>query len=287
MSNPLAEFKQAAIVNTLRRCPLFLGRPAIDLNSIAAVSVIKTLGKGDFLFCQGNPVHGFFIVQRGAIKVYRVNQAGREQVIHVFRAHETFAEETLLSESGYMAYARATEDSQVLMLHKGGFIGLLRRQPELALCLLRAMSQQLRGLVGLVDDLTLKDVKTRLANWLVQRCPNPDSDRPCAIELPMTKHMLASELGTGSETLSRTFAMLRDQKLLSVKGKTIVLLRPGKLAQLCGYSSDRPSSSSITRLWDYAASPRLNGHAGAFLAGEARRRESGRARPCAQAVGSL
>jgi hypothetical protein len=81
--------------------------------------------------------------------------------------------------------------------------------------------------------------------------------------------------------------MLRNQKLLSVEGKTITLLRPRKLAQLCGFSSDRPSSSCITHLWDHAEPAGLNGHGGAFLTEEARRRESGQARRCAQAVASL
>jgi len=235
MSNLFAEFKQAAILNTLRRCQLFMNQAGLDLNAVASMTVIKPVAKGDFVFCEGAPVHAFFIVQSGAIKVYRVNQAGREQVLHVYRTHESFAEETLLSDTGYMAYARAAEDSRVLVVQKTGFLSLLRRQPELAFCLLRTMGQHLCGLVGLVDDLTLKDVKTRLAGWLVQRCPNPSSNVPCDIELPMTKNMLASELGTGSETLSRTLATFRQEKLLSVAGRTITLLCPSKLARLSGY----------------------------------------------------
>jgi len=235
MSNLFAEFKQAAIVNTLRRCRLFCDHPDLDLNAIAAVTVIKPVAKGDFLFCEGNPVHAFFIVQSGSIKLYRVNEAGREQVIHVYRTHESFAEESLLTDSGYMADARATEDSRVLVVQKNGFLDLLKRRQELAFCLLRAMGEHFCVLIGLVDDLTLKDVKTRLAHWLVQRCPDPASDEPCDVQLPMTKHMLASELGTGSETLSRTLAVLRNQKLVTVAGRTITLLCPSKLARSSGY----------------------------------------------------
>ena len=229
MSNLFAELKQAAIVKSLRRCHLFADQPGLDLDGIAAITVIKPVNKGEFLFCEGNPVHGFFIVQSGAIQLYRVNEAGREKVIHVFRAHESFAEETLLSASGYLAYARATEDSRVLMVQKNGFIGLLKRQPELALCVIKTMGQHLRGLVALVDDLTLKDVKTRLANWLVQHCPNPDSTESCAIKLTMTKHMLASELGTVSETLSRMLSKFRRKKIIAVAGKAITVLCPAKL----------------------------------------------------------
>src|SRR5208337_5548552 len=100
-----------------------------------------------------------------------------------------------------------------------GFLALLQRQPELALRMLGSMSVHLRALVGQLEDLTLKDVETRLANWLVKRCPNPQSASPVKIELTMTKRVLASELGTISETFSRTLAKFREQKLLRVKGR--------------------------------------------------------------------
>ena len=107
----------------------------------------------------------------------------------------------------------------MLLVQKTGILALLKRQPELALRMLGSMSQHLRVLVGQLEDLTLKDVETRLANWLVKRCPNPHGDQPVRIELTMTKRVLAAELGTVSETFSRTLAKFREQKLLSVKGK--------------------------------------------------------------------
>ena len=81
-------------------------------------------------------------------------------------------------------------------------------------------------------NLTLKDVETRLANWLVKRCPDPNSTEPVPIELKGTKRMLAAELGTVSETFSRTLAKFRDQKLLSVKGKILTVLSPAALTAL-------------------------------------------------------
>jgi len=228
----LSELKQAAIVNSLRTCQLFAGSPLSDLKDIANIAVLKTLSKGDYLFHEGEPSHGFYIVQKGAINVHRVSAAGKEQVIHIFRTGESFAEATLATETGYPADARALEPTQVLLVKKSDFIGLLKRQPELALRMLGSMSRHLRVLVGLLEDLTLKDVETRLANWLIKRCPNPESRQPHEIELPMTKRVLAAELGTVSETFSRTLAKFRRQKLLEVKGKGVIILSPAGLAAL-------------------------------------------------------
>ena len=108
----------------------------------------------------------------------------------------------------------------------------MRRQPELALRMLGSMSSHLRVLVRQLEDLTLKDVETRLANWMIKRCPEPQSAAAVTIELKGSKRMLAAELGTVSETLSRTLAKFREQKLITVKGKTIVVKSPVKLSEL-------------------------------------------------------
>jgi CRP/FNR family transcriptional regulator len=232
MAAPLTELKKIVVVNTLRSCQLFTGLPPADLENIAEVSVVKSLEKDDYLFREGDPARGFYVVQRGAVNVHRVNAAGKEQVIHVFRTGESFAEVALASERGYPADARALESTQVLLVQKDGILALLKRQPKLALRMLGSMSSHLRVLVGQLEDLTLKDVETRLANWLVKRCPNPQSNQPAKIELRMTKRMLAAELGTVSETFSRTLAKFREQALVKVEGKIITVLSPQRLTKL-------------------------------------------------------
>ena len=230
MTTTLAELKQAAIVNGLRSCQLFAGMSPSELGAIAEFTVIKSVPKGSYLFHEGDPSHGFYLVQTGAINVHRVNAVGKEQVIHVFRAGESFAEGTLATDKGYPADARGVEESQVMLVQKNGMLALLRRQPELALRMLGSMSAHLRILVAQLEDLMLKDVETRLANWLLKRCPNKESEKPFKIELPMTKRVLASELGTVSETFSRPLAKFREQELIEVKGRTVTVLCPAKLA---------------------------------------------------------
>jgi CRP-like cAMP-binding protein len=232
MSLDGGKFRQLVIENTLRSCQLFVGLPAADISAIAAFTVSKNLGKGDYLFREGARSEGFYIVQKGAINVHRVSAAGKEQTIHLFRPIESFAEASLATDTGYPADARATEPTMVLLVPKSEFVELLRHRPELALRMLGSMSQHLRVLVGLLDDLMLKNMETRLANWLLKRCPRPLSNTIVLIQLDRTKRVLAAEMGTTSETLSRTLAKFRDQKLLHVKGNAITLTKPRELQKL-------------------------------------------------------
>jgi CRP/FNR family transcriptional regulator len=178
----------------------------------------QRLAKGEYLFHEGDSSRGCYVVQSGAVMVYRVSAAGREQVIHVFRVGESLAEAALASPTGYPANARAVEPTTVLLIPKTPILDLIGRRPDLALRMLGSMSQHLRVLVGMLDDLTLKDVETRLLNWLIKHSLAAAGGE---IRLPSTKRVLAAELGTSSETLSRTFARLRSARLLETSGNTL------------------------------------------------------------------
>jgi len=232
MKQNLHAIRSIARMNSLRACQLFHGVSAEDLESIASFVVPKSLEKGAYLFHEGEPAEGFYVVQAGAINVHRVSPAGKEQVISVFRAGQSFAEAAVASQGGYPADARAIEPSNILLVPKADFLELLRKRPELALRMLASMSQHLRVIVGLVDDLTLKDVETRLANWLLKRCKKPPGTAREIIQLDGTKRVLAAELGTTSETLSRTLAKFRDDGLLTVSGKSITLLKSDAIQSL-------------------------------------------------------
>jgi CRP/FNR family transcriptional regulator len=232
MASPKAAFQKIVFANTLRGCQLFTGLPADDLELIASFLVPKEIKKGQYLFREGAASEGFYVVQRGAVNVHRVSAHGKEQVISVFRTGQSFAEAALASAGGYPADARAIEDSTILLVPKADFLGLLRSRPELALRMLGSMSQHLRVLVALLDDLTLKDVETRLANWLLKHCPRPLPAAAVEFQLDRTKRVLAAEIGTVSETLSRTFADFREKKLIRVAGKVITILEPKRLERI-------------------------------------------------------
>ncbi len=223
-----ADLRLTGLVSTLRCSQLFAGLTGDDLGQIAGFAQVVSLAKDAMLFHEGQESRGCYLVQSGAVAVYRVNATGKEQVIHVFRSGESFAEASLASPTGYPANARAVEASTVLLLPKQPLLTLIGRRPDLALRMLGSMSQHLRVLVGLVEDLTLKDVETRFLHWLLRRCP-AEAGGEVHVPLGSTKRVLAAELGTSSETLSRTFARLRAERLLRVEGKVLVVASAAEL----------------------------------------------------------
>jgi CRP/FNR family transcriptional regulator len=215
--------RRAAFAATLRRCRLFANLPEAEIAAVAAVCSLRGLAKGETLFREGEPAEGFYVVQSGVINVHRVGPDGREQVICLFRAGESFAETTLVTFETYPASAVAAEASQVLLVRKPGFRDLVSRKPELALRMLGSMSQHLKHVVQLLQDFRGRQFEARLAGWLLRHCPAAAAGWPAVLELPVSKKVLAAQLGATSETLSRALARLRREGTISVEGRRITV----------------------------------------------------------------
>jgi hypothetical protein len=63
MAVGLTELRSIALVNTLRSCQLFTGLPLTDLEKIAAITTVKSLDKGEYLFHEGDPARGLALLQ--------------------------------------------------------------------------------------------------------------------------------------------------------------------------------------------------------------------------------
>ena len=223
--------RNAAVVFSLKRTPVFAGLAEDDLEMIARFAVLRNFSRGEYLFRQREPAHGFYIVRRGIINVHRVAADGREQVIHLFRPPESFAENSLASDGGYLTDARSVGESEVILVPKWEFLQILRQRADISLRIVASMSQHMRGLITSLESATLKDAETRLMNWILRRCPRPLTSEATEVAIGMTKAMLSGELGTRQETLSRTLARLRDAGLVAVRGRTIKVLDPVRLDQ--------------------------------------------------------
>jgi CRP/FNR family transcriptional regulator len=230
MTSRFSELRAAAHAAALRASNMFASAPPGDLEKIAAFVQPRSCAKGAYLFREGQPSKGFYIVQQGAISVQRTTADGREKIIHIFRSGESFAEAALAGEGGYPADALAVEASELLFVPKAEFLDLIKSHADLALRMLASMSLHLRTLVNALEDVKSRDVESRLAGWLLKRCPHPLTHAPADVVLDVTKTVLASELSTRNETLSRALAKLREAGQIEVSGKRIRVRDPANLA---------------------------------------------------------
>jgi CRP/FNR family transcriptional regulator, dissimilatory nitrate respiration regulator len=208
-------------VAMLKKVDLFAGLSSTQLDALGKMIVPKSMASGDVLFLQDDQADGFYVLASGGLQVYRTGMDGRRQILHVFEKPGDVCGEVAVFEGGtYPAAAEAVGDSAVLYLPRDPFLRLTRAQPDILLAMLAVLSRRLRRFVGLIDDLSLKDVGTRLAQYLISRADEAGRDR---FTLSISKGMLASHLGTIAETVSRTLRKMQEQGLIKVDGRQIVI----------------------------------------------------------------
>ena len=84
-------------VETLRRVPFFGVLPSDELNALAAHCVVRSLSRDEILVGEGDPCEGLFVVQSGAIKIFKMAENGREQVLVIERPGSTVGELPILT----------------------------------------------------------------------------------------------------------------------------------------------------------------------------------------------
>ncbi len=218
----------------LRRCPLFAGLKEEDLKKIRAIASPKQIRKKEILFAEGEEARGFYVILSGKVKVYKVSADGKEQILHVVSAPDSFAEAALFLEGSYPAFAEGLSDSQLLFFRKRDFIQLIQENPQLSINMIISLSQFLKRFASLVEELSLKEVSSRISKYLIDLSLKLSKEGKSSqeVELDLSKTQLALKLGTISETLSRTLAKMKAKGIIDVNKNRILILKRKALEEL-------------------------------------------------------
>lgn len=212
----------------LRNIPLFAGLADADLEALQAICRLRDVQRGELLFSEGEAADGFFVVLTGKVKVYKLSSEGKERILHIVPPGGTFAEAAIFGNGLYPAYAEPLGPCRLLFIPKTGFLDLLASNSRIAVNMIAGLSRFLRQFAQQIEELTFKDVPSRLASYLLDLAKG----RRTTVELPISKSQLASNLGTVSETLSRTLRKLTDDDLIRVDGKRVEILDVERLEEL-------------------------------------------------------
>ncbi len=213
----------------LRRSQLFSGLSDREAGALSSIAQVKTVGNRQLLFLEGDRATGFFILLSGSIRIFRSSRDGLEYTLHRIRPGQMFAEAAIFEQGTFPASAVATEESRVLYIPRDPFFALIRSSPEIAVKIMGALSAWLRDFADKLESLSMKGVLARLAEYLLHLGKDSGSWR---FVLPTTKTEIARELGTVSETLSRSLRKLQDQGVIFVEGPEIRITDPKRLRMI-------------------------------------------------------
>ncbi len=217
-------------MKTIHAIPLFSGLNESEFTDIMAISQRKEYKKGALIFNEGDVGNGFYIVETGKVKIFKLSFGGKEQILHIYGPGKPFGEVPVFAGKNFPASALAVEASTLAFFPRKDFIARITDNPSLALNMLAVLSMRLREFTVMVENLTLKEVPARLASYLGVLMQEQNTTD--VVTLPVSKNQLAGLLGTTPETLSRIFNKMSGENLIDVDRGTISILDAQGLADM-------------------------------------------------------
>ena len=211
---------------------LFSGVDAKSLRLIEQVGQPRTAEKDALLFLEGDPADRFYVVLSGKVKISKMSSDGKEQILLMAGPGDSFGEAALFIEGTYPANAEVVETADLISFTHARFMNLIHENPSIAVNMIGRLSMLLHHLTRLIQRISLEDVSTRLAGYIIGLLPDEPGRPAETVILDEKKMILASILGTIPETLSRAFAKLSKLGVISIEGQKVVVHDRERLADI-------------------------------------------------------
>lgn len=187
--------------------------------------------KGHVLLAVGLSANDVYLVIEGSVSVSLVSAQGRETVLRAIGPNELFGELAAIDGRPRSADVIAAENSTLLVIPGTTFVGLIESEPLLAMWLARYLAEQVRYLTNRIYELSTMGVGPRLQAELLRLAGPPAADGSACINRVPTQSELAARIGTNRETVTREFALLVREGLVSREGRRILVPSVGRLAE--------------------------------------------------------
>jgi CRP/FNR family transcriptional regulator len=216
-------------IEMLRKIPYFSMLNQDELALIATVTVERHYNRGDLIQIEGEAEGALYYVCSGLVKVYKASPEGKEQVLRLIGAGNTFNDVPALDGGPNPASVAAVEPASVYVIRRSGLRKLITTRPEVAEAVVLTLAKSLRHLVALVEDLSLRHVIARVAKILL--------DQEIAAQQSQQVHRLtqtemAAMVGSTREVVGRALKELETAGAIEMRHGQAVVLNEERLGMM-------------------------------------------------------
>lgn len=212
--------KSKALINQLTNSELS------ELEENRACSYYKI---NNALFTEGSYPRGVFCLNHGKVKIFARGDEGKEQIIHIATPGEIIGFRAMLSGEPYRVSAKTLEECAICFIGKEDFFKLMDSNTEFRNEIIRGLSKELGERAVSITDMAQKSVRERLAASLLQLQEIYGKD-----PINLSREDLANFVGTATETLIRFLKEFKEDGLIEIRTRKLLILNSTQLHQIAG-----------------------------------------------------
>jgi len=217
---------------TIRKTTILADLKEVDLNRIERLITEQTFPKKHVIFWEEDPVDNIYLIKRGNVKLYKTQSDGRSQILKIDGTGGLLGFDSLFG-NNYLITAETISESVLCQIKAADFRKLLEKEPEINFRLLKALSKELERNENLLFSIGTRTARERLSYFLfnLYNSQCDCEENPKKINLLISRQEISEHLGMKQETVIRNLSKLKDEKLIDIKGKEIIILNPESLEE--------------------------------------------------------
>ncbi len=197
-----------------------------DAAALARGSKVVAVPAGVHVFDPGQRAESLLLLLRGTVRVQQRSDTGREVFLYRVHAGESCVLTTacMLAAEEYTAEGITETDSEAVIIPRRLFDNLVGTSEVFRSFIFRAYSRRIADLFGLIDAIVFQRLDVRLATRMLELAKDD-----C---IAATHQVLAVELGTAREVVSRTLGEFQRRGWIEQSRGTIRILSREPLSRL-------------------------------------------------------
>lgn len=197
-------------------------RRQMQLRRMAA---LKDFKKGDMLYLPGDTDGYVYVIEKGLVKIAKINDNGKELTLAIYSVGDLFGELTLVVDRPRRTQAISVVPSKIWLLPREEFSELVSATPVLAMNLSSIIGQRRHDLETRMENLVFRDVPARLASLLISLAEQYGIMRQgrIFIDMKLSQLELANFIGATRETTSTVINDLKRKGIVETRHRTIII----------------------------------------------------------------
>ncbi len=183
-------------------------------------AICKHYDKNEIIFFEDEEANYFFQLIHGTVKLFNVNNEGRQFLQGLFSDGESFGEPPLFINQHYPCSAVTLQESTVLRIHKEEFLELFSKHPSMQVEMIELLSQRLYDKAVNSKEIVNHTPESRILSFLTgykRKCQFSGK-----LEIPFTRQTIADFTGLRVETVIRTLNRMKREQKVEIINRRIV-----------------------------------------------------------------
>ncbi|MRH43368.1 cyclic nucleotide-binding domain-containing protein [Aquibacillus halophilus] len=211
-----------SVKELLQKFTIFKDLTNDEMLPIVELAKSRRYRKGTHIFMQGDPLTNVYFIDEGAVKIYKTDFHGKEQIVNVLKPGQMFPHQGFFRQDNCPAHAEVAEDAILIYIPISSFENFLYNNPGISVKLFKVLGDLIVDLQKRLEEQILHNTYEQIIMLLLRLLDNHGTElnsNSYKLDTNFTNQELANMIGSSRETVSRTISQLKKKNLITVNAK--------------------------------------------------------------------